>query len=207
MSSGSRALNGEKHPCPVCGEEYVSTNGLKYHMEGCCPSELIDCPSCDQSYVTRRGVAHHHSAEHNKSLRKQAYECAYCGCTFKRYQSENGGILDFCSNKCKFEYWSENWVGENHHHFKPCAFDYGSNWRKTREVVLERDGHACQCCGLPPNELEHPLEVHHIQPLRTFDDPKNANDVDNLVSLCKGCHRKWEGIPLRPDGTQGGRYE
>ena len=29
-------------------------------------------------------------------------------------------------------------------------------------------------------------------------DALNANRLDNLLTVCRGCHTRWEGIPLRP---------
>lgn len=46
--------------------------------------------------------------------------------------------------------------------------------------VLERDGHRCARCG-----AEEPLIVHHIWPVSQGGTP----DVENLVTLCKPCHR------------------
>lgn len=85
---------------------------------------------------------------------------------------------------------------------------YGPNWREQRTRRLERDDHQCVICK-QDNEShreEHGngLHVHHIQPLLTFRDGDDydyeaANRLTNLVTLCHGCHVKWEGIPLRPD--------
>jgi 5-methylcytosine-specific restriction endonuclease McrA len=43
------------------------------------------------------------------------------------------------------------------------------------------------------------LDVHHIKPAQAFDDPTARNAMENLVTLCRSCHKKWEGIPLRPE--------
>ncbi|QLK25421.1 HNH endonuclease [Natrinema zhouii] len=89
-----------------------------------------------------------------------------------------------------------NWAGgyENY---------YGANWGQKRTEVLERDGFACLVCGMNVEEhhkrYNRSLDVHHIRPVRTFDEAENANTLDNLVTLCDRCHKKWEGIPLRPD--------
>jgi len=84
---------------------------------------------------------------------------------------------------------------------------YGPNWPTQREKARERDGLCCQACGV--SEEDHmretgcELSVHHIKPLRSFKDNEEidydaANQLDNLVTLCRDCHRRWEGIPLRP---------
>jgi transposase len=77
--------------------------------------------------------------------------------------------------------------------------DYGENWYQQRRRARERDSHTCQVCGHTPDADERALDVHHIQPVRTFGSPEDANTLDNLVTLCRPCHHEWEGIPLRPE--------
>jgi 5-methylcytosine-specific restriction endonuclease McrA len=55
-------------------------------------------------------------------------------------------------------------------------------WRKTRELVLERDGHLCQNCGRTA-----PLSVHHVIPAERAADPL---DPGNLITLCRRCHNR-----------------
>lgn len=74
---------------------------------------------------------------------------------------------------------------------------YGANWYEQSRAARDRDGNTCQVCGHSPGGKN--LDVHHIQPLRTFDEPEQANRLGNLITLCRPCHRKWEGIPLRPE--------
>lgn len=51
----------------------------------------------------------------------------------------------------------------------------------TREYVLARDNHTCQCChGKSKDPI---LNVHHIESRQT-----GGNSPDNLVTLCKTCH-------------------
>lgn len=98
--------------------------------------------------------------------------------------------------------------GPDHPHWKGGRCDYyGPNWDTQREKALERDDRHCQRCGISSEEHIRSnnvgLDVHHIIPRREFTsdgilDYESANDLDNLVTLCRSCHRKWEGIPLRP---------
>jgi len=95
-----------------------------------------------------------------------------------------------------------NQSGANNYNWKGGYGHYSRNWDKIREKVVERDGYECQICGCNnerhQKEYDHSLEVHHIQPARTFDDQEEAHDLSNLMTLCRVCHMKWEGIPLRP---------
>lgn len=66
---------------------------------------------------------------------------------------------------------------------------YGKEWPKIRQNVLERDGHICQKCKSDGIYLE----VHHIIPYYLTKD----NSFNNLISLCKKCHRQIEAEEMR----------
>ncbi|MCP4360097.1 MAG: DEAD/DEAH box helicase [Chloroflexi bacterium] len=72
--------------------------------------------------------------------------------------------------------------------------DYGPNWQQVRRVVLERDNDRCRMCG-----ADGKLHVHHIRPFREFgyipdqnEYYREANQPDNLITLCPSCHRQAE---------------
>ncbi|QLH80965.1 HNH endonuclease [Halosimplex pelagicum] len=69
----------------------------------------------------------------------------------------------------------------------------GEKWAVARSAALARDNGRCQDCG-----SEDDLHVHHIKPVREFDVPADAHYVENLVVLCKYCHKTWEGRDDRP---------
>ena len=55
-----------------------------------------------------------------------------------------------------------------------------SNWRRTRELVIRRDGFQCvKCLSLGP------LEVDHIIPVAKG----GSWEPSNLQTLCSECHR------------------
>ncbi len=75
--------------------------------------------------------------------------------------------------------------------------DYGPGWKEQRRKARERDGFRCRQCGAPEGPgREH--DVHHIRPLREFlqlhgeDGRALANDLDNLITLCRCCHLQVE---------------
>jgi DEAD/DEAH box helicase domain-containing protein len=68
--------------------------------------------------------------------------------------------------------------------------EYGLNWESIREKIMKRDEYKCQNCGKPSSK--HILNVHHIKPFRSFIPQSNANQPNNLISLCKNCHRLVE---------------
>lgn len=60
----------------------------------------------------------------------------------------------------------------------------------TREYVLFRDNHECQCChGRSKDTI---LNVHHIESRQT-----GGNSPDNLVTLCETCHKDYHRGKVR----------
>jgi DEAD/DEAH box helicase domain-containing protein len=68
--------------------------------------------------------------------------------------------------------------------------NYGPNWARQRKQARARDGHRCQMCGAVEQGREH--DVHHKVPFRTFASYQQANQLSNLVTLCRPCHRRAE---------------
>ena len=75
---------------------------------------------------------------------------------------------------------------------------YGPHWHRKRRAAIDRDGGACVRCGV--NQSQHKqrrgesLHVHHLRPFRTFDDHEEANQLDNLVTVCRQCHNALEKV-------------
>lgn len=84
------------------------------------------------------------------------------------------------------------------------ANNYGSNWNNVRQLVRERDQFTCQMCGAP--ETDRPHHVHHKVPLRSFVSLEQANNLENLVTLCPSCHRRAELVVKICSGLSGVRY-
>jgi 5-methylcytosine-specific restriction endonuclease McrA len=113
-------------------------------------------------------------------------------------------IGDFPSStyKYRFESWNDaletadltvNQVspGEGTH-------KYGPDWWRYRRKALKRDRGQCRVCGTKFPDFEYGLHVHHITPLREFEDDSDSIDyekghaLDNLVTLCPPCHWEFE---------------
>ncbi|HOG46613.1 MAG TPA: DEAD/DEAH box helicase [Anaerolineae bacterium] len=88
-------------------------------------------------------------------------------------------------------------------------FDRGPNWAEMRRRARERDGCRCRHCGAPERpDREH--DVHHVRPFREFgyvpgvnDHYLAANQLGNLVTLCRGCHWRADGAQM-PGGALAG---
>jgi DEAD/DEAH box helicase domain-containing protein len=76
--------------------------------------------------------------------------------------------------------------------------NYGPSWNAAREAALARDAHICRQCGAR-HSLRRNHDVHHIRPFRDFgfqpgENRKDieANDLENLITLCPTCHHRAE---------------
>jgi 5-methylcytosine-specific restriction endonuclease McrA len=93
-------------------------------------------------------------------------------------------------------------VGDDMNYNRDLASFYDSKqWKCKREAILVRDKYQCQECRRY-GKLVEAKEVHHKVHLE--DAPELAFDDDNLVSLCKACHRKCH--PEKGTKSQAERY-
>ncbi len=82
--------------------------------------------------------------------------------------------------------------------------DYGEDWPTIRNQVRERDGFSCNHCGIPEGKSAH--HVHHKIPFKSFTDREEANQLDNLVTLCHSCHANAEQQVRIQSGLAGLSY-
>ena len=116
--------------------------------------------------------------------------CARCG---KPYSVKRGYFAlrgsRFCSLKCRYDGASVERRGAGNPHWKGglSKDDYGPNWSRQSRRVKRRDG-GCRACGYKAGGSRF-LDVHHIIPFRSFgDDYERANQLSNLIELCRPCH-------------------
>jgi len=104
-------------------------------------------------------------------------------------------------------------AGKNHPNWRGGRKAYGPGWDPSkRRQVRERDDHTCQdpACSVTQddhlNQYDEKLHVHHLIKARDIDDPEERNAPENLITLCRDCHREWErlseaGIRPQIDGV------
>lgn len=66
-----------------------------------------------------------------------------------------------------------------------------NNWQQLRETIMKRDNYLCQDCRqrgkiTPAEEVHHIIEVTQAN----INDASITLNPDNLVSLCRECHRQ-----------------
>lgn len=78
------------------------------------------------------------------------------------------------------------------------TFYNSTQWHKVRDYIIKRDAYLCQDC-LKKGIITAAEEVHHIVHLT----PDNIGDTnitlseENLISLCRECHRARHGARAR----------
>ncbi len=91
---------------------------------------------------------------------------------------------------------SGNWLNDPN--------DYGPSWTQIRLAVRQRDQFRCRNCGVQEGKQSH--HVHHKIPFRGFLDLNEANQMDNLITLCPTCHQIAEGNVRLQSGLAGLTY-
>lgn len=98
--------------------------------------------------------------------------------------------LHFCSPRCR-QSWAEELPSlEVRLDGRPGR--RGANWELQAGLARERDQFRCQECGITEEILGRQLDVHHKIPFASFRSSVDANQLDNLVSVCPACHVKVE---------------
>jgi 5-methylcytosine-specific restriction endonuclease McrA len=132
--------------------------------------------------------------------------CEFCGRILEvgSYRVNRAIHGVFCSNWCHARWMSREYHGPRHHCWEGKGETRGPGWKPARQRVLKRDDHECQLCGKGKEEIGRNPDVHHIEPLRTFDDLRDAHTLSNLISLCHSCHMRVEhGDASVPGGGNG----
>lgn len=161
--------------CPVCGNSYqANPRRLKYGRETTCSRK------CSYAFRMQK-IAHSNECT-----------CLNCGTLFRIPVSrlnESKGRGKYCSRQCR----DAHRIGVNHPQFieESHTEHRGANWRAQRRRALKRDQYTCQRCGIIRDDLpaDNQLHVHHTTPFRLFDTYLEANQLDNLQTLCGACHR------------------
>lgn len=88
--------------------------------------------------------------------------------------------------------WPEKLKGPDHPQWKgnTHAVYYGADWRRQSAAARVRDGNACKHCGITRADYKREFDVHHIVRFLDFASSAEANQLTNLITLCRTCHRR-----------------
>lgn len=88
---------------------------------------------------------------------------------------------------------------DSDYHISECdshGFSYGPNWNNITKRIRKRDDYMCQDCKITQREyldmFDMKLDVHHKRPVTEFKHIHQANRDENLVTLCRRCHKEVE---------------
>lgn len=171
--------------CDICGDEFNVKHAEKDTRRFC----------SDDCHTEWRKEAYSGKNNHNY---KEDIEstCEWCDDSYTARPYEEDSTR-FCSQECMVEWRSREYSGENHPNWNGGKDGYrGPNWPEQRQKARQRDDHECQNC-----ETAEQLQVHHIIPFHSFDDYREANQLQNLITLCVSCHQKveWGSLTVQSD--------
>lgn len=79
---------------------------------------------------------------------------------------------------------------------------YTWDWSQIKKLVKKRDNFKCRLCGIGYGHYKRDHAVHHI------DENKQNNSLENLITLCVGCHCKIHkphlNSPVSRKASEGG---
>ena len=171
--------------CEQCGDSF------RYYPSN---KEGQYCPDC---VAGADGLLPHNPMNHVEPLLAQCEHCrTELQVTESRLNDRTRGV--FCDQSCHGEWMSENIVGGDHHAWRGGRVTYGAGWSGVRRRALRRDGCRCQLCGKTDDDIGRNPDVHHIEPVRTFENPVDAHRLENVVCLCRSCHGSVENGSAEP---------
>jgi len=150
--------------------------------------------------LTDEGWLREQYVEEERSTRDIADECGCGSSTISRWLKRHG-------------IGTRSIEGEHNPRWNGGSQPYGLGWNASkRRAVRERDGYICQAPACSVTQDDHldrydeRLHVHHLIKARDVDDPEERNAAENLITLCRDCHQRWErmaeaGIRPQIDGV------
>lgn len=193
---------GQKFCSAECGFKFRKPREIT-HLKVCI------CEWCGKTFETRhdapgRFCSHQCTSEYAatqppKGIRKPEIHitltCKVCG---KPYQTTTHQVRErgssCCSRECVAILQSQLKRKEGNPNYRGGTIIYrGANWGTQSRKALKRDGHKCQICGKKVGRHKADYGIHHIKPFRQFgDDYLTANQLSNLITLCRSCHARVE---------------
>lgn len=159
-----------EYTCEICGKTFDNWNPRHYLRRFC-----DSCLSKHKSDIFTNKIT---------------TTCGYCGKEIEVIPSRfYSNKYCYCNIKCMAEHYAQIYTGENSPTWNGGKYHYKGNWIHQSKLCRERDNNTCQICGKTAEENGKNMDVHHIKPYKSFEDPTEANQLDNLISLCHHCHR------------------
>lgn len=191
--------------CEYCGKEFEIYKCYDKTIK-CCSSKckydnikkksrvLRVCLKCGKEYF---GLKHTNkifcSYDCRREYEKYIYisrECLFCHKTFELTLSDTKSKSHnkkYCTRECMAQHRKIIYCGENSPTWRGgCKQFRGKYWHIIRRMVYERDGYMCRECF--DEVMDVIIHAHHIIP---YNETK-SNGFENLITLCRTCHKKVE---------------
>jgi len=170
------SISGEPVNCDWCGDTF-RTN--KYRIEN------QETHFCDRDCQTS-WQADNWSGDSSPRSTLEEVDCKVCDDAILRPKWQREQNDDFlCSEECRGLMMSDL------HYKGGYKRDEGKGWRRLKRRTREKYNHTCQACGEKCRDDKHHA-VHHIKPIREFDEATKANFESNVTLLCRHCHKPIE---------------
>jgi 5-methylcytosine-specific restriction endonuclease McrA len=193
--------------CKTCGKEfrvqpsYLVTGAVEFCSQACYTPEERSARNGNRKAATPKPVRaitdrprDPRGRKEGEGVKSYTYNCAQCGnpilITGHQRNHRKRRAEHFCNRSCWYDFIRAHpeangrWLGGAVPYFGP-------NWNEQAKQARERDADTCQRCG--KHQTVPLLDVHHIRPRRAFNgDWERANDLANLISYCKRCHKLVE---------------
>jgi len=208
--------------CESCGDTFL-VKPYRQESAGYCSRECVTrgtiagwnkkervevtCERCGDTYevLPRLEDKTRYCSNSCKHGERPTVECEYCGEEYDvaKYEKDK---TRYCSLNCRNKAFQTRFSGKNSPVWSGGDVGYyGPNWFPQRREARIKYQSRCQGCGKTPIDTGRELSVHHIKPMRfykeNYDAPEwwqKANRLENLVPLCNNCHKRWEGLPVKP---------
>jgi len=191
--------------CEWCGSTYTNRKDResRYCSDQCHDEArrrrvVLSCSYCGEEFEVISSKSHRKYCSiqcRSRAFKKEVIcTCEQCGSEYK-VRPFRAKDSQYCSQKCQFlSVVKPNTKGPDHPLWKDGEKPYyGPNWEGARKLVRNRDCFRCRKCGMHEDHCDTELHVHHIVPIREFDEPEEANTPSNLVTVCPSCHGEVEG--------------
>ena len=193
LAKNQKSVQIQMRKCCFCGKEFRWSSSK--------PNQKYCSSECRRAYQKANSV------NKQKTIRIEKRKCAFCGKDFEWNSSKPN--QKYCTKDCRDSYYrintklnTQNAILRDHiylivsslihksleegENYNGKYLDYwklGDIPERTRETVFSRDQYKCRICGKDTS-----LDIHHI--IKRING--GSHDIDNLITLCKSCHRAIE---------------
>lgn len=188
--------------CIVCGEEVKKTSNVQKYCKACA-NKVINKKKRQQRLANLekyRELSRKYWQTHKKEKREYSK---------KYYEKNREKIIEKHKiydkeHALERRLYNKKWREKNIERYRERSRRYAKKHREeikeylrgyhdnkkfdgNRNKILKRDNYTCQICG-----NKEKLIVHHKD--ETINSKVKNNDLNNLITLCRGCHFTVHGL-------------